>query len=68
MGVSRTSGGQMRWYVNGNGNKFRLTTLHNNSGKQTTSPARHKMGKHIEYIKYEEEGGENSAEGDIWEG
>ena len=24
---------------NGNGNNFRLTTLHNNSGKQVTSPA-----------------------------
>ena len=31
---------------NGNGNKFRLTTLHNNSGKQVTSPA-HRKVKHI---------------------
>ena len=39
---------------NGNGNKFRLTTSHNNS---TTSPVHHEEGKHIKYIKYKGEGG-----------
>ena len=28
----------------------------NNSGKQTTSPARQKVGRRIEYIKYEQKG------------
>ena len=37
----------------GNVNEFRL---HNNSGKQTTSSARQKMGKDVEYIKYDQEG------------
>ena len=35
-----------------------LTTLQSNSGKQVTSPACNKVGKHIENIKYEEEGNE----------
>jgi len=36
----------VRKNMSGNGNKFRLTTLHNNSGKQVTSPA-HRKVKHV---------------------
>ena len=33
-----------------NGNNFRLTTLHNNPGKQVTSPARRKESVYKAYL------------------